>query len=95
MNQKGRITIHMNEVRSTKNQYVEVDITDTGDGIPDNILANIFNPFYTTKDVGEGTGLGLTMVYNLVDNWGGKITIQNQEAGGTKFIFTIPISDKV
>jgi len=94
VNNEGTINITLDEITNPKNTYVQITISDRGTGISDTVLENIFNPFYTTKDVNEGTGLGLTMVYNLIDNWGGTIKVKTEVDIGTAFIFTIPIYNK-
>ncbi len=54
-------------------QFVNITVKDSGSGIPPEILKNIFNPFFTTKEVGKGTGLGLSMVHGVVHSLGGHI----------------------
>jgi len=91
INETGTINIDLRKIDNPKGGHVQVTIADKGTGIEDKILQSIFNPFYTTKDVDEGTGLGLTMVYNLINNWGGTIKVDTKVDVGTAFIFTIPI----
>ncbi len=71
--------------------YAEINITDTGYGISEEDQANIFNPFFTTKDVGEGTGLGLSIVYNIIEKWHGTIKVKSQVGKGTTFSIYIPV----
>ncbi len=71
--------------------YAEINITDTGYGISEENQANIFNPFFTTKDVGEGTGLGLSIVYNIIEKWGGTIKVKSKKNKGTTFSIYIPV----
>lgn len=73
--------------------YAEINITDTGYGISEIDQAHIFNPFFTTKDVGEGTGLGLSIVYKIIEKWGGTIKVQSEVGEGTTFSIYIPIME--
>jgi signal transduction histidine kinase len=69
---------------------VEVKITDNGPGIPSEVLPRIWDPFFTTKDVGEGTGLGLSIVHELVERHGGEITCDTKLGEGTTFTVKLP-----
>lgn len=70
---------------------IQIIVTDNGPGIPDNIKEKIFQPFFTTKPTGEGTGLGLSMSYDIITKGhNGKIVLESQEGLGTKFIISIP-----
>ncbi len=70
---------------------VAVDITDNGKGIPPEILPKIFDPFFSTKEVGKGTGLGLSICYKIVQEHGGRITVQSQVGTGTTFTVWLPL----
>jgi two-component system NtrC family sensor kinase len=70
---------------------VVVDISDTGTGIPEDQLSRIFNPFFTTKPVGEGTGLGLSISYGIIERHGGTIAVVSEMGTGTTFTVRIPI----
>ena len=70
--------------------HVEVKIADNGQGIPPDILPRIWDPFFTTKDVGEGTGLGLSIVHELVERHGGTIECNTQLGVGTTFTVKLP-----
>ena len=70
--------------------YVEIEIADTGTGIPQAILDRIFDPFFSTKDVGKGTGLGLSMVFGFVKQSGGGIKVDFEEGRGTTFTIYLP-----
>ena len=78
--------------RLVKNkQEIQIEIRDTGYGIPEKQINHIFDPFFTTKKEGEGTGLGLSIVYGVVNNHGGKIRAESQENEGTVFILNFPV----
>ena len=76
---------------STKkiNDLVEISISDNGNGIPDTIKEKIFQPFFTTKPTGQGTGLGLSLAYDIIKAHGGEIEVQSKE--GLESVFTITI----
>ena len=73
------------------NNKVEIRIKDNGNGIPASVRENIFNPFFTTKPTGEGTGLGLSLSYDIVTKvHGGNIKFKTKEGEFTEFIVTLP-----
>ena len=69
---------------------VEVKIKDNGPGISPEVLPRIWDPFFTTKDVGEGTGLGLSIVHELVERHGGTIEVETRVGEGTTFTVKLP-----
>jgi len=69
---------------------VEIRVTDNGNGIPQKVLDKIFQPFFTTKPTGQGTGLGLSLSYDIVKAHGGEIKVETGEDKGTTFIIQIP-----
>jgi signal transduction histidine kinase len=71
---------------------IEIRITDNGPGIPQNILDKIFQPFFTTKPTGQGTGLGLSLSYDIMKAHGGKLSVETKEGEGTTFILHLPIA---
>lgn len=73
-----------------KDETVEVSISDTGPGIPLEHLDHIFDPFYTTKPVGEGTGLGLSISFSIVQKHSGRIDVRTENDKGTTFTVTLP-----
>jgi len=70
---------------------VEISFSDTGCGIPDDVLPKIFDPFFTTKPVGEGTGLGLSIVHKIVKSHGGSIKVRTTPKKGTTFTVILPV----
>ncbi|MEP0985231.1 ATP-binding protein [Ekhidna sp.] len=72
---------------------IQITISDNGIGIPDNIRDKIFQPFFTTKNAGEGTGLGLSMSHEIITKGhGGTLEVESEEGKGTSFIFKLPIT---
>jgi signal transduction histidine kinase len=73
-------------------EQIEITVTDNGGGIPPNIREKIFQPFFTTKPTGEGTGLGLSMSYDIITKGhGGKMEVVSKEGEGSSFILQIPM----
>lgn len=75
----------------TFDDMAEIRISDTGCGIPENCITKIFDPFYTTKGVGKGTGLGMNIAYNIVSKHNGTIRVQSAVGKGTTFIIQLPV----
>jgi two-component system NtrC family sensor kinase len=69
---------------------VQIIVSDTGIGIPPENLRKIFDPFFTSKDVGQGTGLGLAVTHGIVEGHGGSIAVESSPGEGTTFTVTIP-----
>ena len=84
---EGKLKVRSNTCGQDK---VRIEFKDSGPGIPEYVLPNIFLPFYTTKDAGEGTGLGLSVAYRIVENHGGKISAYNLDEGGACFVVELP-----
>jgi len=85
----------MLEVRTaSQNGYVEVEVTDTGMGIPRENLIRIFDPFFTTKSSGRGTGLGLSVSYGIIKEHAGKIDVRSTPGKGTSFRLEFPVLRK-
>jgi PAS domain S-box-containing protein len=74
-------------------RFVAIDCSDTGMGIPPNLLSKIFDPFFTTKEVGKGTGLGLSQVYGFAHQAGGTVTAQSKVGLGTTISVYLPCTD--
>jgi two-component system NtrC family sensor kinase len=86
---KGRGTVKISTRH--ENDSVVIEISDTGDGIPEELMSKIFDPFFTTKEEGKGVGLGLSVVYGIVDAHGGDIEVSSKVGQGTTFKITLPI----
>ena len=97
----GKLTVRTGNVTSEESghlaykgmppaDYVRIDITDTGSGIPPDIVDKIFEPFFSTKEVGKGTGLGLSTVYGIVKQTGGFIYVDSEADHGTSFHIFLP-----
>ena len=69
-----------------------IEVADTGSGIPADQLSRIYDPFFTTKDIGKGTGLGLSITYGIVQEFGGTITCESSVGQGTRFILRLPVA---
>jgi len=71
---------------------VEIKVSDNGNGIPQKVLDKIFQPFFTTKPTGQGTGLGLSLSYDIVKTHGGELKVETKEGDGTSFIIHLPVA---
>ncbi len=92
MKGNGKLILHSSFVPNTNN--IKIVISDTGPGIPQENLQNIFEPFFTTKEDEEGTGLGLSLAYNIIENHGGKISVSSDMNVGTTFTIVIPVNNQ-
>jgi two-component system, NtrC family, sensor kinase len=72
-------------------QQIGITIADNAGGIPEAIQGKIFNPFFTTKPIGQGPGLGLTLSYRIVEQHHGHLTYQAVPGGGSQFTIALPI----
>ena len=88
--QPGRIDVNI--APSADAQFVVLTISDTGPGIPADVLPRIFDPFFTTKEVGQGTGLGLAITYGIIQEHGGTIQAANRTDGGARFTLEFPVA---
>ncbi|MEZ5148432.1 MAG: ATP-binding protein [Bacteroidales bacterium] len=90
---KLQTTGHCNDFQPLEGAQVSIRVKDNGPGIPTEIKDKIFQPFFTTKPTGQGTGLGLSMSYDIIiKGHGGEITVESQAGEGTEFIVTLPLS---
>jgi PAS domain S-box-containing protein len=96
MPQGGTVTVHASNVfvddGVSKGDFVAIKVTDTGIGIPDDVLAKIFDPFFTTKPIGKGTGLGLSQVHGFAHQAGGTVAVESELGKGTSFTVCLPRS---
>ncbi len=76
----------------TVHDRCEIDVADTGPGIPPEVRPHIFDPFFTTKGTGEGTGLGLSVSLGIVERHGGRLTVESEVGKGTVFTMSLPLS---
>jgi signal transduction histidine kinase len=76
-------------------RYATITLSDTGTGMPKDVLARVFEPFYTTKEVGKGSGLGLSQVYGFARQSGGHISIQSVVGEGTVVRLYLPWTEPV
>jgi polar amino acid transport system substrate-binding protein len=91
MEQGGNINI----VANVENDNIVIICEDSGRGINEKDMNHIFNPFFTTKELGKGTGLGLFIVYSEVEKLGGKIDVKSKPGEGATFTIIIPIERKM
>jgi Signal transduction histidine kinase regulating C4-dicarboxylate transport system len=75
-----------------KDHLMEITVRDNGNGIPQKVVDKIFQPFYTTKPAGQGTGLGLSLSYDIIKAHGGTIKALSREGNGAEFVVQIPVS---
>ena len=103
MNERGKLRFVMESVElkpeevagkpeATPGQFVRMTVSDTGTGIPSEVMVHLFEPFFTTKEPGKGTGLGLAMVYGIVKQHQGWIQVESELGKGTAFHLFLPAS---
>ncbi len=71
---------------------VEISVKDNGTGIPEKVLDKIYQPFFTTKPTGQGTGLGLSLSYDIIKAHGGELKVKTKEGEGAEFIIQLPVA---
>ncbi len=94
MNDKGRIRIATRPVTEDGSEFIEIEFTDSGPGIPEEHMGKLFEPFFTTKPVGKGTGLGLAVSHGIVRKHGGQIRVESALGKGTSFFIRLPRAAK-
>jgi signal transduction histidine kinase len=77
---------------TTTGEKIQISVTDNGNGIPQKVLDKIFQPFFTTKPTGQGTGLGLSLSYDIIKVHGGDLNVETTEGEGAEFIIKLPIT---
>jgi two-component system, NtrC family, sensor kinase len=88
--QKNGLYKPLVSVQTKKSDHeIKIIVSDNGNGIPKNMIDKIFQPFFTTKPTGQGTGLGLSLSYDIIKAHGGEIRVQTKEGEGTEFIVTL------
>ncbi len=93
--QPGSLEHHVLRIQTQREgPLVRVDISDTGHGIPPDVLPRIFDPFFTTKPVGKGTGLGLSISHSIIQKMGGEMRVDSQPGRGTTFSLLLPAYTK-
>ncbi|MBF0510350.1 MAG: PAS domain S-box protein, partial [Deltaproteobacteria bacterium] len=101
----GCLTVKLEQVELTSNDsisdweletgpYLRLTVSDTGKGIQPEIIDRIFEPYFTTKDIGEGTGLGLSVIYGIVQSHNGAVTVSSEPGMGTEFSIYLPQTRK-
>lgn len=86
------------EIRAKYNEYeknIEIEVEDEGVGIPEENLKHIFEPFYSSKEDGKGVGIGLFVVYGIINQFGGDISVKSKINEGTVFIIKLPTGEYV
>lgn len=94
MEEKGKITISSRVVEDGADRFVELEFTDTGPGIPEEIRSKVFEPFFTTKPAGKGTGLGLAVSYGIIKKHEGQIFVKSEPGHGASFFIRLPVNKK-
>jgi signal transduction histidine kinase len=81
------VSVRMKKVDSK----IEIHVRDNGVGIPQKVVDKIFQPFFTTKPTGQGTGLGLSLSYDIIKAHGGEIKVETNEGEGSEFLIQLPV----
>lgn len=91
----GKITFQTSTIEKDMQDYLRIAISDTGSGIPKESQSHIFEPFYTTKEVGMGTGLGLSISHGIIEEHKGTIRFETEKDKGTTFVIELPFPKKI
>jgi len=105
MNESGRITVNARRVRVAEmtcsscrhrfsGEFAELAVSDRGSGIAPEALERIFDPFFSTKEIGQGTGMGLSIVHGVVHEHGGHVLVESRRTAGTTFRVLLPLADR-
>lgn len=81
-------------VTRLNDKTIEISVEDDGPGIPAELLNKIWDPFFTTKGIGDGTGLGLAITQGIVERHSGRITAENRPGGGARFLLRLPAAER-
>lgn len=87
MSDAGKMTIKTKQIEDR----IEIEISDTGNGMTEEVKKHIFEPFFTTKETGKGTGLGLSLSYEIVQRHNGTIEVESEADKGSTFIIRLPV----
>ncbi len=90
-NYKPEVVVSMKKL----DDRIDIRVKDNGNGIPDSVKDKIFQPFFTTKPTGQGTGLGLSMSYDIIQAHGGELKIESKSGVGAEFIILLPLKQKI
>ena len=90
----GRLVIATGNIKTLSGRYVRLTVSDTGEGMTDEIRARVFEPFFTTKPQGQGSGLGLATAYGIVEQANGHIRVDSTLGKGTSFSVILPVIDQ-
>jgi signal transduction histidine kinase len=98
-NYEPKVTVRTSMAMASENSLIRqsansliISVADNGNGIPEKLLDKVFQPFFTTKPTGQGTGLGLSLSYDIIKAHEGNINIRNTPGEGSEFIITLPIN---
>jgi len=88
------VSVSTKKINGKSDSYrIEISVKDNGNGIPQKVLDKIFQPFFTTKPTGQGTGLGLSLAYDIVTKGhGGELKVETKEGEGSEFIIQLPVN---
>ena len=94
---KDRFDVYSSQevIVSPRDHLLVIEVHDTGPGIPEEIQGQLFDPFYTTKEEGQGTGLGLSVVYGIIQKHQGNITVESKPGKGSSFLIYLPLKSTV